>query len=79
MKRIITGMALLLAMVLGAQAQDVKKSRLLVDYFLEADGVDDANSDKVRQAVLDALNKTKRFQLVDQEAKFSVDLFHCCI
>ena len=73
MKRIITGMALLLAMVLGVQAQDVKKSRLMVDYFLEADGVSDANSDKVRQAVLDALNKTKRFQLVDQEAKLSVN------
>ena len=72
LKRIITIMALLCVAVIAAKAQEVKKPRMYVEYFTEADGVEEANSDKVRQAVMAALNKTKRFELVDQDAEYSM-------
>lgn len=74
MKNVVMGIAILCAVSLSAQAQsEVKKPRMMVDYFLEADGVDEANSDKVREAVLTALANTKRFELVDRSAKISVN------
>ena len=72
LKRIITIMALLCVAVIAVKAQEVKKPRMYVEYFTEADGVEEANSDKVRQAVMAALNKTKRFELVDQDAEYSM-------
>ena len=72
LKRIITIMALLCVAVIAVKAQEVKKPRMYVEYFSEADGVEEANSDKVRQAVMAALNKTKRFELVDQDAEYSM-------
>ena len=72
LKRIITIMALLCVAVIAVKAQEVKKPRMYVEYFTEADGVEEANSDKVRQAVMAALNKTKRFELVDQDAEYSI-------
>ncbi|BEI56765.1 hypothetical protein GCM10007041_31720 [Butyricimonas faecihominis] len=65
-------MALLCVAVIAVKAQEVKKPRMYVEYFTEADGVEEANSDKVRQAVMAALNKTKRFELVDQDAEYSM-------
>ena len=72
LKRSITIMALLCVAVIAVKAQEVKKPRMYVEYFTEADGVEEANSDKVRQAVMAALNKTKRFELVDQDAEYSM-------
>ena len=72
LKRIITIMALLCVAVIAVKAQEVKKPRMYVEYFTEADGVEEANSDKVRQAVMAALNKTKRLELVDQDAEYSM-------
>ena len=72
LKRIITIMALRCVAVIAVKAQEVKKPRMYVEYFTEADGVEEANSDKVRQAVMAALNKTKRFELVDQDAEYSM-------
>ena len=72
LKRIITIMVLLCVAVIAVKAQEVKKPRMYVEYFTEADGVEEANSDKVRQAVMAALNKTKRFELVDQDAEYSM-------
>lgn len=74
MKKIMLGMAMLFAVSLSTQAQSqVKKPRLMVDYFLEADGVSEANSDKVREAVMSALANSQRFELVDRAAKISVN------
>ena len=58
--------SLLLVAVISMQAQEVKKPRLLIDYFMEGDNVKEENSDKVRHAVMDAVNKSKRFEVVDK-------------
>ena len=72
LKRIFTCMALLCVVVIAAKAQEVKKPRMYVERFTAANGGGDANSDKVRQTVMAALNKTKRFELVDQDAESSM-------
>mgnify|MGYP005859326719 CR=1 FL=1 len=42
LKRIITIMALLCVAVIAVKAQEVKKPRMYVEYFTEADGVEEA-------------------------------------
>lgn len=64
--------SLLLVAVISMQAQEVKKPRLLIDYFMEGDNVKEENSDKVRHAVMDAVNKSKRFEVVDKVAILGV-------
>ena len=72
LKRIFTCLTLLCVVVMAVKAQEVKKPRMYVERFTTANGVGDADSDKVRQTVMAALNKTKRFELVDQDAESSM-------
>lgn len=68
LKKLVVMASLLLVAGVSMQAQEVKKPRLLIDYFFEGDNVKEENSDKVRHAVMDAVNKSKRFEVVDRTA-----------
>ena len=72
MLKIVLSVALFCVVAIAVQAQEVKKPRLYVEYFTEANGVSKADGDKVRQAVIDALSKTKRFELVDRDVESSL-------
>ncbi len=75
-KRTIVAMLLLGAVAFTAsvsaqETKEVKKPKVFVQYFMEANHVSEDFSDLVRQAVIDGLNKTQRFEIVDQEAIIS--------
>ena len=72
LKKLVVMASLLLIAGVSMQAQEVKKPRLLIDFFMEGDNVKEENSDKVRHAVMDAVNKSKRFEVVDIVATFAV-------
>ena len=72
LKRIITCVVLLCVAMIVVKAQEAKKPRMYVEHFTEANGVSESDSDKIRHAVMAALNKTKRFELVDQDAEHSM-------
>lgn len=72
MLKLFLSVALFCVVAISVQAQEVKKPRLYVENFTVAEGVAKADGDKVRQAVADALNKTKRFELADQSSENSI-------
>ncbi len=64
MKKLIFTMALLLIATAGVQAQS-GKPRLLIEDFTKAGSISGDNATKIRHAIIDALTKIQRFELVD--------------
>lgn len=64
MKKLIFTMALLLIAAAGVQAQS-GKPRLLIEDFTKAGSISGDNATKIRHAIIDALTKIQRFELVD--------------
>ncbi len=73
--KMMAAMLLLSVVAFTAAAQEnkeVKKPRVLVEYFMKGDHVSDDFAGLVRQAVIDGLNKTQRFELVDESTTLSL-------
>lgn len=69
MKKFLLSAAIIFAACMSLNAQDVKKPRLLVRYFFSSETVSADHAELVRKAVVDALNKSTRFELVDADTK----------
>ena len=64
---------LLAVCAIGINAQESKKPRVFIDWFLETDNVLEEDCDKVRAAVISALNESQRFELLDAASLSSIE------
>ena len=64
---------LIAAWAIGINAQESKKDRLFIDWFTETENVSEDDSDKVRAAVISALNASERFELLDVASMSSIE------